>query len=84
MPEQLASETGAKIFTFGSYRLGVHVSGSDIDTLCVGPRHIDRNDFFNDLYETLSKHAEVTEITVCGLLAHTQYIHLYFFFADRA
>jgi poly(A) polymerase len=63
VPEQLASETGAKIFTFGSYRLGVHVSGADIDTLCVGPRHIDRNDFFNDLYETLSKHAEVTEIT---------------------
>jgi poly(A) polymerase len=63
LPEQIASETGAKIFTFGSYRLGVHVSGADIDTLCVGPRHIDRNDFFTGLYETLSKQKEVTELT---------------------
>jgi poly(A) polymerase len=63
LPEQLASETGAKIFTFGSYRLGVHVSGADIDTLCVGPRHIDRADFFTGLFETLSRHDEVTDFT---------------------
>jgi len=63
LPEQIASETGAKIFTFGSYRLGVHISGADIDTLCVGPRHIDRNDFFTGLYETLLKQKEVTALT---------------------
>eukprot|EP01114_Cavostelium_apophysatum_P005495 TRINITY_DN1654_c0_g1_i1.p1 TRINITY_DN1654_c0_g1~~TRINITY_DN1654_c0_g1_i1.p1 ORF type:complete len:636 (-),score=113.17 TRINITY_DN1654_c0_g1_i1:158-2065(-) len=61
--EQIASETGAKIFTFGSYRLGVHGTGSDIDTLCVCPRHVERNDFFTTLYSALEKNPEVAELT---------------------
>eukprot|EP01099_Mayorella_cantabrigiensis_P005414 TRINITY_DN4332_c0_g1_i1.p1 TRINITY_DN4332_c0_g1~~TRINITY_DN4332_c0_g1_i1.p1 ORF type:complete len:701 (-),score=179.38 TRINITY_DN4332_c0_g1_i1:227-2275(-) len=62
LSEQLAADAGAKIFTFGSYRLGVHSSGSDIDTLCVCPRHIDRSDFFGDLYSVLLNNPEVTEL----------------------
>lgn len=61
--DQMAAEANAKIFTFGSYRLGVHGSGTDIDTLCVTPRHIDRTDFFSSLFEMLEKNPEVTELT---------------------
>jgi poly(A) polymerase len=64
LPAELANEVGGKIFTFGSYRLGVHGRGSDIDTLCVAPKHVKREDFLEKMYEILKNRPEVTEITV--------------------
>lgn len=61
MPEALAEKLGGKIYTFGSYRLGVHHKGADIDALCVAPRNIERADYFGSFFELLKKQPEVTE-----------------------
>lgn len=62
MPESVAENVGGKVYTFGSYRLGVHSKGADIDALCVAPKHITRSDFFSSFYELLKKQSEVTEL----------------------
>lgn len=46
LPDSIANSAGGKIFTFGSFRLGVFGPGSDIDTLVVAPKHVSREDFF--------------------------------------
>lgn len=61
MPEQMAEKLGGKIYTFGSYRLGVHSKGADIDALCVAPRNIERADYFSSFLDLLKAQPEVTE-----------------------
>lgn len=62
MSEGMAKDAGGKIFTFGSYRLGVYGPGSDIDTLVVVPKHVNRNDFFEVFSELLRNRKEVEEM----------------------
>jgi len=67
LSEAAANTSGGKIFTFGSYRLGVHGPGTDIDTLCVVPKHVSREDFF-DVFEQMLKEMEgATEVSVSSL-----------------
>lgn len=63
MSDGMAKDAGGKIFTFGSYRLGVYGPGSDIDTLVVVPKHVTREDFFNLFVEILRKRPEMEDIT---------------------
>ena len=71
MGSDFAQDAHVELFTFGSYRLGVHTPGSDLDTLCIGPRHVSRDrDFFgrgddppeNALYKMLEKVDDVQTI----------------------
>ncbi|KAJ7403039.1 poly(A) polymerase alpha [Pitangus sulphuratus] len=62
LPQSVIENVGGKIFTFGSYRLGVHTKGADIDALCVAPRHVERSDFFTSFYEKLKQQEEVKDL----------------------
>lgn len=62
MSEGMAKDAGGKIFTFGSYRLGVYGPGSDIDTLVVVPKHVTRDHFFDIFDKLLRKLPDLDEI----------------------
>ena len=64
LSESAANAAGGKIYTFGSYRLGVHGPGTDIDTLCVVPRHVTRDDFFDVLEGMLREMEGATNVSV--------------------
>ncbi|CAJ1951077.1 unnamed protein product [Sphenostylis stenocarpa] len=61
--DQMVEDANAIIFTFGSYRLGVHGPGADLDTICIGPSYVNREeDFFYTLHDILANMEEVTEL----------------------
>ena len=62
LPEHKARSSGGKIFTFGSYRLGVNFIGADIDALLVVPRFIRREEFFLEFQAVLGEEEFVEDL----------------------
>ncbi|KAH7479501.1 hypothetical protein KRP22_010462 [Phytophthora ramorum] len=62
VPEDMAADAGGQILVSGSYRLGVNEPGADIDTICVAPRHVTREDFFSSLKDIFLQHPKVSNL----------------------
>lgn len=66
LPENVVKNAGGKIFTYGSFRLGVFGPGSDIDTLVVVPKHVSVEDYFKyfpDLLVKMAPEGAITDLT---------------------
>lgn len=62
LTREMAEEAGFSVETFGSYRLGVHGPGSDIDMVCIFPRHITKKIFFDSLPLLLASCEDITDL----------------------
>eukprot|EP01083_Nonionella_stella_P017228 48158_1 len=64
-PDELVEDTTCQLFVYGSFRLGVHSKGTDIDCLCIGPMHISHERFFEELVEKrLKERSDVEEMAM--------------------
>jgi poly(A) polymerase len=66
LPESVVKSAGGRIFTYGSFRLGVFGPGSDIDTLVVGPKNVTHEHFFKyfpDLLLKMTPEGAITDLS---------------------
>lgn len=62
LPPDVSASAGGSLFTSGSYRLGVHEPGADIDTILVAPHMCSRQDFFGEVIsEKTDEHGQTRE-----------------------
>jgi poly(A) polymerase len=54
LPSEVVENAGGMLFTSGSYRLGVHEPGADIDAILVAPAMCSRSDFFGRINPSTS------------------------------
>ncbi|KKA30351.1 hypothetical protein TD95_001041 [Thielaviopsis punctulata] len=65
--DALIKAARGKVFTYGSFRLGVYGPGSDIDTLVVAPKYVTREDYFEifpDLLLEMAPPGAITDMAV--------------------
>jgi poly(A) polymerase len=60
---EILKQAGGRIYTYGSYRLGVYGPGSDIDALMVAPKHVKRDDFFEHMPDMIRQSVTPEELT---------------------
>jgi poly(A) polymerase len=61
LPPDVAESAGGQLFTSGSYRLGVHEPGADIDIILVAPNVCSRQDFFGTIPSVVGEEEEPTK-----------------------
>ncbi|KAI8612938.1 hypothetical protein BC830DRAFT_1170655 [Chytriomyces sp. MP71] len=58
------TDFGERIVAFGSFRLGVHSEASDIDALCLIPKHVKRDDFFHGMVDLLRGSVSISNVKI--------------------
>ncbi|KIV99740.1 hypothetical protein, variant 3 [Verruconis gallopava] len=68
-PQSVQDNSGGLVTTYGSYRLGVINPGSDIDTLLVAPKHVDREDFLAQFPTILKNNSPKGMVQECVVVS---------------
>ena len=62
MDRNLLESKKAKLLVFGSYKLGVHFDGTDIDTICVFPTFISKDEFLDGFKAYITGKDNITDV----------------------